>query len=68
MKIIKAIYNFLVGDMIILAGVVIVMVLLGLIHLVTALAFLRPASSVLLILALLFILAATLYREMRGNR
>jgi hypothetical protein len=67
-KIIKAIYNFLVGDMIILAGVVIVMVLLGLIHLVTALAFLRPASSVLLILALLFILAATLYREMRGNR
>lgn len=68
MKIIKAIYNFLVGDMIILIGVVSIMVLLSLINNIEAFKPLRAASGFILVFALLGILVATLSREARGKR
>ncbi len=68
MKILKAIYNFIVGDMIILVGILIVAIALGLISNIDALAGLRPAIGPVLIVAALVVLSATLYREARGNR
>ncbi len=68
MKVIKAIYNFIVGDMIILVGVVITMLVLVLIHNISALSPLRGATGFLLVAAVLVILTATLYREARGKR
>lgn len=68
MKIIKAIYNFLVGDMIILIGISIAVVVLALINFVGALSSLSPASGIILILAVLGSLTATLAREARGKR
>lgn len=65
MKVIKAIYNFLVGDMIILVGVLITMALLALLSYVPALASLRVASGTLLVVAVLVILLSTLSRETR---
>lgn len=62
MKVIKAIYNFLVGDMIILVGVLITMALLALLSYVPAL---RVASGALLVVAVLVILLSTLSRETR---
>jgi hypothetical protein len=67
-KVIKAIYNFIVGDMIILVGVVIAVLVLALINNVSALSPLRPATGFLLVAAVLIILTATLYREARGKR
>jgi hypothetical protein len=68
MKVIKAIYNFLVGDMIILIGISIAVVVLALINFVGALSSLSPASGIILILAVLGSLTATLAREARGKR
>ncbi len=68
MKVIKAIYNFIVGDMIILVGVIIALIVLALINTISALAPLRVASGPILIVAVLLVLTATLYREARGNR
>lgn len=68
MRAIKAIYNFIVGDMIILVGVLIVAIALGVINFVSALAALRPVTGPVLIVAVLCVLTATLYREARGNR
>ncbi len=68
MKVIKAIYNFIVGDMIILVGVIIAMLVLVLINNVNALAPLRVATGFLLVVAVLGVLTATLYRESRGKR
>jgi NADH:ubiquinone oxidoreductase subunit 5 (subunit L)/multisubunit Na+/H+ antiporter MnhA subunit len=68
MKTLKAIYNFIVGDMIILVGILIVAIALGLISNIDALAALRPAIGPVLIVAALVVLSATLYREARGNR
>ena len=68
MKVIKAIYNFLVGDMIILIGISIAVVVLALINFVGALSSLSPASGIILILAVLGCLTATLAREARGKR
>ncbi len=68
MKAIKAIYNFLVGDMIILIGITITVVVLALINFVNALAPLSGASAYILIIAVLGVLAATLTREARGKR
>lgn len=65
MKVIKAIYNFLVGDMVILVGVLITMALLALLSYVPALASLRVASGTLLVVAVLVILLSTLSRETR---
>ena len=68
MKVIKAIYNFIVGDMIILIGILIIAVALGLIATIGVLAPLRVAIGPILIVAALVTLSATLYREARGKR
>lgn len=68
MKTLKAIYNFIVGDMIILVGIVIIAILLGLVANFGALASLRVAIGPILIVAALATLSATLYREARGKR
>lgn len=68
MKVIKAIYNFIVGDMIILVGMVITFLVLALINYVGALAPLRVATGLILIVAVLVVLTATLYREAMGKR
>ena len=68
MKVIKAIYNFIVGDMIILIGVIIAIIILALINDVPALNPLRVISGVLLIVVVLGVLTATLLREALANR
>ena len=68
MKVIKAIYNFIVGDMIILIGITITVVVLALINFVSVLAPLSGASAYILIVAVLAVLTATLTREARGGR
>ena len=68
MKAIKAIYNFIVGDMIILIGVLTAVVVLALINNVSALAPLLFTTGGLLIGAVLVVLIATLTREARGKR
>ncbi len=68
MKVIKSIYNFIVGDMIILIGISITIVILALINSIAVLAPLRVASGIILIIAVLGVLIATLSREARANR
>ncbi len=68
MKVIKSIYNFIVGDMIILVGVIIAVILLALIEDVSALAPLRTVAGAVLILAVLAVLIASLSREALGER
>jgi hypothetical protein len=68
MNAIKAIYNFIVGDMIILVGVIIAIVILALINTVSVLAPLRVATGYVLIAVVIGVLTATLYREARGKR
>ena len=68
MKVIKAIYNFIVGDMIILIGVIIAIIILALINDIAALNPLRVISGPLLVVAVLGVLSATLLREALGNR
>jgi hypothetical protein len=65
-KIIKAIYNFIVGDMIILAGIIITLIILALINDIGFLAPLRIASGAILIIAVLVVLVTTLNREIKG--
>ncbi|HZR44460.1 MAG TPA: hypothetical protein VFB12_30380 [Ktedonobacteraceae bacterium] len=67
MKVIKSIYDFIVGDMIILVGVVITILVLALIENVR-LAPLQTIAGALLIIAVLGVLFATLTREARGKR
>jgi len=62
-KIVKAIYNFIVGDMVILIGVVLAVIVLALINNVSVLAPLKGFSGAFLVLAVLLSLVATLYRE-----
>jgi hypothetical protein len=68
LTVIKAIYNFIVGDMIILTGVIITVIILALIDDVSFLAPLRVISGVILIAAVLGVLTATLMREALGKR
>jgi len=68
MKVIKAIYNFLVGDMIILVGILLVVLLLAIIANVAALSPLRVISGPILIIAVLGVLTATLLREARAQK
>ncbi|HZO74016.1 MAG TPA: hypothetical protein VFB60_17575 [Ktedonobacteraceae bacterium] len=68
MNVIKAIYDFLVGDMIILIGVIITVIVLALINSIPILASLRVASGVLLIIAVLGTLIATLNRETKARK
>ena len=63
MKVIKAIYNFIVGDMVILIGVVLAIIVLTLINNVGALAPLKGFSGLFLILAVLGSLVGALSRE-----
>jgi len=62
-KIIKAIYNFIVGDMVILVGVTLAVIILALINNVSALAPLKGLSGPFLVIAVLSSLVATLSRE-----
>jgi hypothetical protein len=66
-KIIKSIYNFIVGDMIILVGVIITFIILALINAIGFLAPLRVVSGAILVIAVLIVLATTLSREIRGQ-
>jgi membrane protein implicated in regulation of membrane protease activity len=68
LKVIKAIYNFIVGDMIILVGIILTAILLALLNAVNALAPLRTIEGVILVVAVLAVLTATLMREARGKR
>ena len=68
MNVIKAIYYFLVGDMIILVGILLTIIVLALINNVDAFASLRGATGAILIIAVLGVLIATLTREARGKR
>lgn len=68
MKVIKAIYNFIVGDMIILVGVLLTIVMLALINNLRVLAFLRIVSGGILIVAVLAVLLVTLIREAFSKR
>jgi hypothetical protein len=68
MKVVKATYNFLVGDMIILVGVLITIVVLALINTLAFLAPLRVIAGGILVVAVLGVLVATLNREARGKR
>ena len=63
MRIIKSIYNFIVGDMIILIGVLLTVCILALIETLPILAPLRVVSGVILILAICTVLLVTLSRE-----
>ena len=63
MKVIKAIYNFIVGDMVILIGVVLAVTVLLLINNVSVLAPLKGFSGPFLVIAVLGSLVATLSRE-----
>jgi hypothetical protein len=62
-KVIKAIYNFIVGDMVILIGVVLAVIILALINKVPALAPIRGLSGPFLVMAVLGSLVTTLSRE-----
>ena len=68
MKTVKAIYNFIVGDMIILVGVALVVIVLSILNFTNALPSLRIATGIILIVAILAVLSATLFREARGRR
>jgi hypothetical protein len=60
-KVINAIYNFIVGDWIILSGIVLAVLVLALIH--YAIPALSSFSGLLLIVASLLALVMTLSRE-----
>jgi hypothetical protein len=63
MRVIKAIYNFLVGDMVILIGVIMTVVLLALLNYVPIFSVLKAASGIVLVVAVFIILLTTLNRE-----
>ena len=63
LKIILAVYNFFVGDLVILIGVTLTMVILALINSVGALALLRGGLGTIMIVGVLATLLATLGRE-----
>jgi hypothetical protein len=67
MKVIKAIYNFIVGDMIILVGVIVAILILALMNTVSVLAPLHVVTGYVLIIVVIGVLTATLYRETRGK-
>ena len=63
LKVVLAVYNFFVGDLVILLGVTLTMVVLALIHFLGALVPLRGGSGAILIVCVLVTLVATLGRE-----
>jgi len=68
MNVIKAIYNFIVGDWVILSGILLVFALLALIQWVGGLVALRGISGIILIVAILVVLVLTLSREAYGRK
>jgi hypothetical protein len=65
LKFVKAVYNFIVGDLVILVGVVALLLALWLLSLLSSLALLRPVMGIVLVLALPAVLAVSLWREIR---
>lgn len=63
LKVILAVYDFFVGDLVILIGVILLMVILALIHFLGALTPLRGGSGIILIVGVLATLVVTLGRE-----
>ena len=63
LKIILAVYRFFVGDLVILLGITLTMVILALINSVGALAPLRGGLGTIMIVGVLATLVATLGRE-----
>jgi hypothetical protein len=63
LKVILAVYKFFVGDLVILIGITLTMVILALIHFEDTLAPLRGALGLILIIGVLATLVATLGRE-----
>jgi hypothetical protein len=63
LKVILAVYNFFVGDLVILIGITLTMIILALIHSVDVLAPLRGGLGLILIVGVLASLVATLGRE-----
>jgi hypothetical protein len=63
LKVILAVYKFFVGDLVILISITLTMVILALIHFEDALAPLRGALGLILIIGVLATLIATLGRE-----
>ncbi len=63
LKVTLAVYNFFVGDLVILIGITLTMVIIALINFVGALAPLRGGSGTILIVGVLATLVATLGRE-----
>ena len=63
LKIILAVYKFFVGDLVILIGVTLTMVILALIHSMGTLAPLRGGLDAILIVGVLATLVVTLGRE-----
>lgn len=68
MKIIKAIYNFIVGDMVILIGIALTVIILALINNVNTLAPLKSFSGSILVFGVLSSLVVTLSREAFSSR
>jgi hypothetical protein len=68
LKVIKAIYNFIVGDMVILIGVMLAVTVLALVNNISALAPLKGFSGPFLVIAVLASLTATLSREAFSSR
>jgi hypothetical protein len=67
LKIILAVYTFFVGDLVILIGITLTMVILALINSVGALTPLRGGLGLILIVGVLATLVATLGREVRSS-
>ena len=63
MKVIKAIYNFIVGDMVILIGITMTVTVLALVNNISTLAPLKGFSGPFLVLGVLSSLVVTLSRE-----
>ena len=63
LKVILAVYNFFVGDLVILLGVTLIMATLALIDFLGALALLRGGSGAILIVGMLATLVTTLGLE-----
>lgn len=62
-KVILAVYNFFVGDMVILLGVTLLMYIIALIHFMGSLTLLQGSAGVILIAGVLVTLVVTLGRE-----
>lgn len=68
MKVVKAVYNFIVGDMVILIGVLVIVALLALFKYIPTFSALMVASGVILIVGVLAVLLGSLSREIRPKR